>query len=155
MYNADISYFGNTLIVFDGDVSTEQLAKIPETVRRNLGNIIFLPGGKAPEEVIYDYILGLDSEHNFWSGVASKIGFTWDYFNEHGPLSDDYRAEKDREKYKAWFKAHQQHFESAKLMDYWINDNPDIVATFRHDFLQSYNLIAKRTAAFEIEETQS
>ena len=154
MYNADISYFGNTLIVFDGDVSDAQLSKIPAPIRHNLGNVVKLPGEKSPEEVIYNYILGLDSEHNFWSGVASKVGFTWDYFKEHGPMSDDYSAEKEREKFKVWFNAHRQHFESANLMNYWIEDNPNVVVSFKHDFLQSYNLIAKRTATFEIEENR-
>jgi len=109
-----------------------------------------LSGGKSPEKVIYDYIISLDADHNFWSGHASRIGFTWDYFNEHGPLSDDYKAEKDRDKYKAWFNAHRQHLESARIMDYWLQDNPDTVATFKHNFLQAYNRIAKRTSTFEI-----
>lgn len=150
MYNADISYFGNTLIVFDGDVSEEQLKKIPDTIRQNLGNIIKLPCGKPPEQVIYEYLLNLDSDHAFWSSPASSIGFTWDYFKERGPLSDDYNGEKDRDKYKAWFNDHRQYFESTKLMDFWMQDNKEGVDAFKRDFLHAYNRIAKRTATFEI-----
>lgn len=150
IYNADISYFGNTLVVFDGDVSEEQLKKIPDAIRQNLGNIIMLPGGKPPEQVIYEYLLNLDSDHAFWSSPASRIGFTWDYFKERGPLSDDYKGEKDRDKYKAWFNDHRQYFDSTKLMDFWMQDNKVVVDSFKHDFLQTYNRIAKRTATFEI-----
>ncbi|MGS0763151.1 AAA family ATPase [Syntrophomonas curvata] len=150
MYNADISYFGNTLIVFDGDVSEEQLKKIPDAIRKNLGNIIKLPGGKPPEQVIYEYLLNLDSDHAFWSSPASRVGFTWDYFKERGPLSDDYKGEKDRDKYKAWFNNHRQYFESTKLMDFWMQDNKEVIDAFKLDFLQAYNRIAKRTATFEI-----
>ncbi len=91
LYKADIQYFGNVLLVFDGDVKENQLNKIPIQTRKNLGNILLLPGGKRPEEVIYNYLLSLDSDHAFWSGGAQRVGFTWDYFHEHGPTSDDYR----------------------------------------------------------------
>ncbi|CFX15408.1 ATPase, AAA-type, core [Syntrophomonas zehnderi OL-4] len=150
MYNADIYYFGNTLIVFDGDVSEEQLNKIPDATRQNLGNILRLPGGKPPEQVIYEYLLNLDSDHAFWSGTASSLGFTWDYFKERGPLSDDYKGKKDRDKYKAWFNNHRQYFEPTKLMDFWMQDNKEVTDAFKRDFLQAYNCIAKRTATFEI-----
>ena len=54
LYKADIQYFGNVLLVFDGDVTESQLNKIPSQMRKNLGNILLLPGGKRPEEVIYN-----------------------------------------------------------------------------------------------------
>jgi hypothetical protein len=150
MYNADLSYFGNTLIVFDGDVSDSQLEKIPAITRERLGNIIRLPGGKAPEQIIHEYILSLDGDHGFWSGIASTIGFTWDVFNEHGPHSSDYTCEKDRDKYKKWFNDHKQFFEQTKLMEHWVQDNPAIIEAFRNDFIKTHTQIAKRTAAFEI-----
>lgn len=152
LYGADLQYFGNTLIVFDGDVTEKQLSKIPKTMRDNLGNILKLPGEKSPEEMLYEYLLSLGSDHNFWSGGAQRVGFTWDYFNEHGPKSDDYKQEKDREKYKKWFIDHRQFFESTKLMDFWKKDNPHLVQQFREDFRIAHNHIAKRTMAMPIEE---
>ena len=149
LYCADLSYFGNTLIVFDGDVSDGQLNKIPGATRKNLGNIIKLPGNKPPEVVIYEYLLNLDSDHEYWQ-AANRFFFTWDYFNDHGPHSDDYKSEKDREKYKKWFVDHEQYFSSTKLMDFWIQDNTTLVDEFKQSFLESYNKIAKRTANFEI-----
>ena len=151
LYKADLQYFGNALLVFDGDVTEAQLSKVPEQTRRNLGNVLLLPGGKRPEQVIYEYLLSLGPEHDFWIGSARNLGFTWDYFNEHGPFSDDYRQETERERYKKWFLAHQQYFETTQLMDYWMRDQPDLVADFRKHFKTAHNYIAKRMMTFTIE----
>lgn len=151
LYAADLQYFGNTLIIFDGDVTEKQLEKIPKSMRENLGNILKLPGGKNPEQLLYDYLVSLGPEHDFWSGGAQRVGFTWDYFNEHGPKSDDYKQEKDREKYKKWFIDHRQFFESTKLMDFWKKDNPQLVQKFREEFCVAHNHVAKRTMAMPIE----
>jgi hypothetical protein len=152
LYNADLQYFGNTLIVFDGDVEEKQLSKIPEQTRENLGNILILPGGTNPEKVIYNYLISLGPEHDFWSGGAQKVGFTWDYFNEHGPFSDDYCQEKDREKCKKWFINHRQYFDNTKLMDYWMRDNAELVSAFKEIFKVAHNHIAKRMMTFTIDD---
>lgn len=152
LYSADLQYFGNTLIVFDGDVTEKQLSKIPKAIRDSLGNILKLPGEKSPEEILYEYLLSLGPDHDFWSSGAQLVGLTWDYFNEHGPKSDDYKQEKDREKYKKWFIDHQQLFESTKLMDFWKEDNPQLVQKFREDFRTAHNHIAKRTMSIPIKE---
>jgi len=152
LYNADICYFGNVLIVFDGDVTERQLNKIPEQIRRNLGNIVLLPGGKRPEQVIYEYIRSLDADHDFWSGTAQSLGLTWDYFNEHGPQSEDYKGEDERIKYKKWFIEHQKSFELTHLMDFWKKDNSELVTKFKTQFKEAYNRLAKRNMTFLIEE---
>ena len=152
LYSADLQYFGYALIVFDGDVTDKQLDKIPKTIRDNLGNIVKLPGEKSPEEILYEYLLALGPDHDFWSSGAQRVGFTWDYFNEHGPKSDDYKQEKDREKYKKWFIDHRQFFENTKLIDFWKKDNSELVQKFREDFRIAHNHIAKRTMAIPIEE---
>ena len=152
LYTADIQYFGNTLIVLDGDVSPNQLNRIPTPTYVNLGNILRLPGGKRPEEVIYNYLLSLEPDHDFWCGPAKKIGFTWDYFNEHGPMSEDYRREKERERYKAWFIDHQHFLDSTKLMDFWRFDNRVAVDSFCADFKKAHNRIAERMLTYTIED---
>jgi AAA15 family ATPase/GTPase len=152
LYGADIQYFGNTLIVFDGDVTENQLSKVPKKIRDNLGNILKLPGNEPPEKVIYGYIHSLGPDHDFWSSGAQRLGFTWDYFNEHGPTSGDYQKEKDREKYKQWFLEHQYLFEGTKLMDFWIRDNQELVKKFREEFCKAHNSVAKRTMTVPIPE---
>lgn len=151
-YCADISYFGNTLIVFDGDVKKAQLDVIPMEVRKNLGNIMKLPGDTRPEEVVYKYILSLSPDHEYWSGSSAKLGFTWDYFREHGPESADYANKKDREKYKEWFKNHQQFIEQTRVMDFWLRDNDEIRQEFRRKFKEVHNRIANRMLTFLIDD---
>lgn len=152
LYNEDLYYFGNVLLVFDGDVTEKQLSRIPERTRSNLGNIILLPGGKRPEQVIYEYIHSLDADHDFWSGATQSLGLTWDYFNERGPLSEDYKQVDERSKYKEWFIEHKQYFESIHLMDFWKRDNSELVTEFRKQFKKAYNSLAKRKMTFLIEE---
>lgn len=151
LYKADLQYFGNALLVFDGDVKESQLNKVPAQTRRHLGNVLLLPGGKRPEQVIYEYLLSLGPDHDFWTGSAHCLGFTWDYFKENGPFSDDYKQETEREKYKKWFIKHQPFFETTHVMDYWMRDQSILVAEFRKHFKESHNHIAKRMMTFMIE----
>lgn len=78
LYTGDISYFGNVLIVLDGDVQEKDLQTIPEQLRKRLNNIITLPGDVRPEEVIYKYILDLEPEHPYWENAA-KVDMNWTY----------------------------------------------------------------------------
>ena len=141
MYNADPEYFGNTLIILDGDVKDSQLNRIPKTTREKMSNIIRLPGDNSPEMVLYDYIKSLNPEHCYWD-EAGKYDLSWTYFSEHGP--DSYEQEKKREKAKAWFNDYKQLFEQTKLLDCWANDNVALVEQFKEKFINSYNRVAQR-----------
>ena len=145
----DLTYFGNTIIVFDGDVSDDELGKIPQTVREKLNNILLLPGEKRPEEVIYNYIISLPPEHSYWM-EAQKVDMSWRYFNENGPMSNRYSQGKEREKYKAWFLEHQKVFDNTGLFNYWKEDNRHVVKLFRENFKTSYNCVANRIFATPI-----
>ncbi len=151
LYNGDISYFGNVLIVLDGDVKDKNLEVIPERLRTRLNNIIKLPGSVRPEEVIYQYILSLDSEHPYWEN-ARKLNMNWTYFRENGPDSSIYNQEKDREKYKKWFTDHRLAFDKTKLFEFWANDHKDLVKIFVKEFIVSYNAVASRIFAITIDE---
>ena len=143
LYKGDISYFGNVLIVLDGDVKDKDLQTIPENLRKRLNNIIRLPGTVRPEEVIYKYILDLEPEHPYWES-ASRVDMNWIYFKENGPDSPTYSQEKDREKYKKWFVDHQAVFDSTKLFEFWAADNKELVEKFKESFIESYNSVASR-----------
>ena len=151
LYSGDVSYFGNVLIVLDGDVSKKDLETIPEQLRERLNNIIKLPGDTRPEQVIYNYLLSLDAEHPYWEN-ASKVDMNWTYFMENGPTSSRYKQEKERERYKKWFVDHQIVFDSTKLFDFWAKDHKDMVNKFKREFVISYNAIASRTFACKILE---
>lgn len=142
LYSADISYFGNSLIVFDGDVAEKTLEIVPQKVRERFHNIIKLPGKTRPEQVFYEYLLSLPPEHDFWEEADG--GFNWTYFKESGPNSAEYAQEKERERYKKWFVAHKDLFDTFHLFDYWVKDNPDIIKQFLADFMGAYNALAER-----------
>lgn len=143
LYKGDLSYFGNVLIVLDGDVSDEAIETASKNIRKHLNNIIKLPGGVRPEEVIYKYIISLDSEHPYWEH-ASKVGMNWTYFKENGPDSSRYNQEKEREKYKKWFEEHRAFFDSTNLFEFWADENKQEVEKFKEKFKECYNSIAKR-----------
>ncbi|MBS7298587.1 MAG: ATP-binding protein, partial [Eubacteriales bacterium] len=151
LYAGDVSYFGNVLIVFDGDVKEKDFDTIPVLLRNRLNNMIKLPGIVRPEQVIYDYILSLDSEHLYWEN-ASKVGMNWTYFKENGPDSERYSQEKERERYKKWFVEHQGIFDSTKLFDFWAEDNKELVEEFKKTFVAAYNSVASRVFSAKIKE---
>ena len=150
LYTGDISYFGNCIIVFDGDVTENDLNAIPQHIRNKLKNIIKLPGVESPEKVIYDYLLSLPPEHGYWE-EADKIEMNWTYFKENGPDSENYRQEKDRERCKKWFTDHESFFDTSHLFDYWLDDNETEANKFKENFKKSYNSIATRTFAVKID----
>ena len=151
LYAGDVAYFGNVLIILDGDVKDRDLETIPEHLREKLNNIVKLPGTIRPEEIIYKYILDLDFEHPYWES-ASKVGMSWMYFRENGPKSSLYNQAKEREQYKNWFVDHQNIFDSTKLFEFWANDNKELVEKFKKDFVESYNTVANRIFAIRITE---
>ena len=153
LYKGDPNYFGNAVIVFDGDVKDSDLDTIPEQLRKRLNNIVKLPGTKRPEEVLYDYIITLQPDHPYWE-MAAKLDMNWLYFNENGPLSERYKAEKEREKYKKWFVEHENVFETTNLFGFWKADNGALVDTFRQNFIDAYNSIADRIFAIKIHSAE-
>lgn len=151
LYMADISYFGNCLIVLDGDVKDNDLSSIPDILLKKFNNIIKLPGEVRPEEVIYNYIIELPEEHPYWEN-ADKFNMNWTYFKENGPDSTEYNQEKERERYKKWFKDHESFFNSTGLFEYWAEDNKELVDSFKKAFKETYNDIASRTFAVRIND---
>ena len=155
MYRSDAEYFTRTLIVLDGDVEEKTLNTVPKPIRDKYRNILLLPGGKRPEQVIYEYILGLESDHEFWKR-AGQYDMTWQYFKENGPDSTKYKREKeddkDRDRYKAWFVDHEQFFDLAKVGEYWIKDHKVDAEMFLSNFKMAYNAVAKRTLATLIKD---
>lgn len=147
----DPAYFCNVLIFLDGDVSDSDIAKLPKPIRK-FNNILKIPGTTSPEELLYNYIINLDVEHPLWE-QWSNLSLTWQTFKETGPTSDSYTdLAKTREKNKRWFNDYKSFFDSAHLMDYWKEDNKELVAEFRKNFVKSYNGIAKRLFLPEIPE---
>ena len=155
MYKSDAEYFTRTLIILDGDVEVNTLDTVPKPIRDKFRNILLLPGKKRPEQVIYEYIMSLESDHEFWIR-AGEYDVTWQYFKENGPESGKYKREKendkDRDRYKAWFVDHEQFFDLTRLGEYWIRDHKVEAEGFLADFKIAYNAVARRTLATLIRE---
>ena len=152
LFKGDPAYFGNMLLSFDGDVKDSDIDKIiGKPLREKANNIVKLPGTVRPEQIVYDYLCQLSPDHPYLSRVSS-IGFTLLYFAENGPMSIKYnKYDKERDKYKAWFKDHVALFDSTDLMSFWMHDNKTAVDEYIPRFISSYNSIAKRTFANPID----
>ena len=151
MYIADPGYFGNVMVVLDGDVEDRVIEQIPSPIRNHNNNILRLPGTKRPESVIYEYLMSLGNDHAIWQQVGNtSSGFSWQYFNDHGPDSKDYDG-KDRDRYKKWFNDHIMFFESYHIIQHWIHDNPAEYKKFLNEFISSYNTLASRMMMPKIE----
>ena len=148
LYKVDTDYFGNVLIVLDGDVSNDKIDKLPQIDRLN--NIIKLPGDVRPEEVLYKYLYSLDENHPFWQ-IAASLSISWQYINDNSPTSNKYASfTKEREKYKQWFKDNESWIDCLNVFDFWQNDNKYVVECFINEFIKSYNSIADRNFYFKI-----
>ena len=147
LYIHDFEYLRDRVVVFDGDVDIENPDFIPAGLRMSGENVIKLPGNVRPEQVIYEYIIGLDSNHDFWR-EAEDFQFSRDVCVERGPLSEEYSSESDeRNRYKKWFKDYQVLFEQMRLMEYWKNDNPSLFNDFVSGFGRALIIVAERTAS--------
>lgn len=139
----DPKYFSNVIIVVDGDVSDGNIEKANIS-----GNLIKIPGSFRPEEVIYNFLMDLDSDSEIF-GIGFEIGFSKESIIENGPDSTKYQGLK-REKFKKWFNDNLQIIESLNVFDYWANENQEQVDGFIINFKKSYNTIAKRILNPEI-----
>ena len=149
LYSVDLNYFGNVLIVLDGDVKSEKINKLPQI--DVLKNIIKLPGKVRPEEVIFNYIISLNPDHPFWV-KAEILSVTWQYLNDNSPNSPKYSGlNKDRDKYKKWFQDNEYWINSLNVFEFWSRDNEEIVDNFLNSFIVAYNSIAERNFYIHLE----
>ena len=130
----DPKYFSNTIIILDGDYKKQ--------IPKNYKNIIKLPGSYRPEKVLYDYLISLPPEHDYWNVCKEypDYGFSRRYFLERGP--DKYNG-KESEQYKKWFQDNLEGFKVTQLMKFWIDDNRNVVDKFINDFIVIHNKIAE------------
>lgn len=143
LYN-DPEYFKNVLFILDGDknLSTTKYKDLPDKYQ----NVIYLPGKKGPEALIYSYLTTLPPTHpiladNFEKGLSLRA------FKEMNPLTTEkYEGfKKDREKYKQWFLDNITMLDDINAIDFWIKDHSDECKEFIKNFTCKFNIIAGRT----------
>jgi hypothetical protein len=132
----------NNIVVFDGDVTRQQLEKIK---MKMYNNYVLLPQkDSSPEKTFCDYIENLDGVHEFFSETHSEsLNFSKMYFREEYEKILNSNS-KERDAYKDWFCKHRDGFDAVKLYDYWKEDNELQYRAFVTEFIDCYNIVAKR-----------
>lgn len=150
LYVGDFSYFRNRVVVFDGDFSKKDAEeKIPPALMKSGGNIVFLPGGKRPESVLWDYLSADPGDgKSLWADLDS-VGITWASLVESPPESM-FPGETERNSYKKWLRKYERLFERAHVVEHWVEDNLEDAQRFSDSFLRAYNIVAKRLGAPEL-----
>lgn len=148
LLNEDVLHFSNQIILLDGDVKDEDIL---QKIHANKGiyyknskftNILKIPGTVSPEQLLYDYLVSLDSSHDYFR-LTGDMSFTKDSIVNVGPFSSEYNMyTKNRDKYKKWFNDNQ--FLINELIKFWIVENKLAVKDFLLDLERIHNVIAKR-----------
>lgn len=110
--------FRNSLIVLDGDKSTDAKLKRQK-------NVSFLPGTLRPENVFLNYLNELPPESPFWDSTPG--GYNKNVFLMHKPTLG-----ANREVMKQWFNEEKKYWGNRcnKIINQWKNDNQNVVKTF-------------------------
>ncbi|GGA31402.1 ATP-binding protein [Psychrobacillus lasiicapitis] len=137
------TYFKSVVIVLDEDVKRKQNYR--NMLEDNL-NICTLPGSETPEKTIESYLTLLvqQPDHSFWfDNDELTIQYVRDKILQELSQSLDQIAkqEKIREIYKKWFRNYEPIFDKTKLIQYWMNDNPDVIKGFVNQFNLSINYV--------------
>ena len=144
MLTDDFINFSQYIYIFDGDVDDRNIEEYAEKVAPDkVDCILKLPGGKRPEQIIWEYLDQLSYDHAFIKWGGRQMSYSKRSINESGPFSDKYNGyEKEREKFKKWFNDNTQLVYN--VFDYWREDNKPNVEKFVKDFIKAYNWIARK-----------
>ena len=129
--------FPDSLIVLDGDVSSESSSM--KRIKK-CKNIMLLPGGDSPEQIISKYLYELLDASTVWDriqeGYSKQLVFKNFTFAE---------IQGDRKKAKKWFNEQKKYWGRGcvKVINPWIAENKEIVETFLKSFRDLYNRFAK------------
>ncbi|OAQ20032.1 AAA family ATPase [Thermosulfurimonas dismutans] len=104
--------FPYSIIVLDGDKKKSRYK-----------NVVYLPGEKRPENVIYDFLKSLSPEDKFWGTIGQ---YTKEIFLANKPNTDN------REKMKKWFSEQKKYWGKgcAKVFKRWKEENKQLVDDF-------------------------
>jgi len=116
--------FNSSIIVLDGDARTKFRGQ-------HKPKLCFLPGQTRPENVVYDFILNLKDNDDFWDGGIS--GYKKQVFIQNMPANTT-----DRKVMKNWFNNEKKNWGtgSRKLFTRWLSEtkNKNEALKFLKDF---------------------
>ncbi len=140
----DFLNFSQFIYILDGDAADQETEGHLQTIPSARRCVVKLPGGKRPEQVIWEYLDQLQHDHPFLEWGGRHTGYNKRSFCESGPFSDRFRGyERERDKFKMWFRENRQLVDH--VFPYWCNDNRPSVETFVNGFIAAYNWIAQRS----------
>lgn len=137
----DTEYCSQRVVVLDGDVSTEKVTNRLSSVPPNL---VILPGGDAPEKLIYEFLCS--QRENIDPGFNEALngnGVELIQFTDNGP--DTFDGLKPREQNKQWFIYNRYDFDKLNVLEFWIKNNQEIASEFVKSFCDAYKFIARKT----------
>ena len=118
----------NSLIVLDGDVSCDKKSLKKILI---LKNVLLLPGGKAIERLIAEYLDGLSDADPLWGTIHVD-------YNRQVVFNNISLAEilVDREKAKKWYKEQSKYWgvHSNKVIKPWMKMNVEDVNSFKKKY---------------------
>ena len=129
----NIPEFRNSLIVLDGDYISK---------KNNAPNVLCLPGGEGPENVFRKFLDNLPQDDEFWKNDQNYTKQVYSK-NLHDLTQGQYN---NRVKMKAWFVSQKKYWGRGcnLLFNRWKAQHADEVAMFKEEFINKYNLLAKR-----------
>lgn len=141
----DFMNFSQYIYILDGDVLDGEIKTYVERIAyAKVGCVLKLPGGKRPEQVIWEYLDQLPPDHPFLTWGGRQMGYSKRSIAENGPFSNKFSGyDKERDKFKMWFNANKRLVND--VYPFWYNDNKQSVEKFVSDFIAAYNWIARRS----------
>lgn len=133
LYKKD-DYFNNVIIIPDNDtVSKKSYLEIIE----NSITICPLPGNesfnqntkstlRSPEKILYNYLENKVNDNNF----IKSLDTTSDFIKDRVLSLDKRENQKERDKYKNWFKEKKKYIEEYKLIESWCKENKGEIDNF-------------------------
>ncbi|WP_182438009.1 AAA family ATPase [Bombilactobacillus bombi] len=136
--------FRDVLFILDPDLNNSkdlkdyiyknQLSLIPNNSN---GNLFILPGDNSIEKMMYEYLMSLPSDHEFFKDTdVSNNGFDKKISIKYGITNKKYENMKEKIKYKNWFKDNIYYMDI--LEKYWIVDNKEQCIEFQNNLYKAF-----------------
>lgn len=161
LFKSDTSVYKTAIAILDPDINKDEKSYIQEEFRgtsiqvnlefKGYSNILFLPSNVENsndtcniEKMLWLYLNSLNATHRFFKRREVRIdhNFHKDFVEKQGPFSLKYEKSKEAKKYKEWFKDNQEVL--TFLLEYWVEDNKEIIDKFVKKFQETCNYFYKQ-----------
>lgn len=126
-----------SIVVLDGDKNTNKYKN--KMKRYKYCNDMYLPTKYCPEKLIYNYLLELNENDEFWNNLPGHFD-KHKCFKNYESLDEDTKTDE----YKKWYKDNLEKNSEFKLNNFykhWKKNNETFVSDFENNFVNIYNRI--------------